>query len=140
MHTRPIRHDDCFALRQAARHISQLYERHLSAAGITPTQFSIVSALERAPDMTMAELAQAMVMERTTVVRVLQPLLRNGLVSAELGGPCQRRLQLTLTRSGQTKLADALRHWQAAQEEFEAKFGRRQAARLRRELFRLTSE
>jgi hypothetical protein len=33
-----------------------------------------------------------------------------------------------------------LRHWQAAQEEFEAKFGRPQAARLRRELFRLTSE
>jgi DNA-binding MarR family transcriptional regulator len=47
---------------------------------------------------------------------------------------------LTLTEGGQTKLADALRHWQAAQEEFEAKFGRRQAASLRRELFRLTSE
>ncbi|WP_335340482.1 MarR family winged helix-turn-helix transcriptional regulator [Burkholderia sp. PAMC 28687] len=107
---------------------------------MTPTQFSIVSALERAPDMTMAELAQAMVMERTTVVRVLQPLLRNGLVSAELGGPCQRRLQLTLTQIGQARLADALRYWHAAQEEFEAKFGRRQAARLRRELFRLTSE
>ena len=90
--------------------------------------------------MTMAELAQAMVMERTTVVRVLQPLLRSGLVSAELGGSCQRRLQLTLTESGRTKLADAQRHFQAAQEEFEAKFGRRKAARLRRELFRLTSE
>ncbi|KQR74037.1 MarR family transcriptional regulator [Burkholderia sp. Leaf177] len=140
MHTPPFRHDDCFALRQAARHISQLYERHLSAAGITPTQFSIVSALERAPDMTMAELAQAMVMERTTVVRTLQPLLRSGLVSAELGGTCQRRLQLTLTESGRTKLADAQLHFQAAQEEFETKFGRRQAARLRRELFRLTSE
>jgi DNA-binding MarR family transcriptional regulator len=140
MHTRLFRHDDCFALRQAARHISQLYERHLSAAGITPTQFSIVSALESAPDMTMAELAQAMVMERTTVVRVLQPLLRSGLISAELGGRCQRRLQLTLTQSGQSRLADARRHWQAAQDEFEAKFGRRQAARLRRELFRLTSE
>jgi len=137
MHTRPSRHDDCFAVRQAARHISQLYERHLSAVQITPTQFSIVSALERMPDLTMAELAQAMVMERTTLVRVLQPLLRSGLVMAKLGGPCQRRLQLTLTEGGQTKLADALRHWQAAQEEFEAKFGRRQAAR---ELFRLTSE
>ena len=45
MHTHPPRHDDCFAVRQAARHISQLYERHLSAVQITPTQFSIVSAL-----------------------------------------------------------------------------------------------
>ena len=80
MHTRLPSHDDCFAVRQAARHISQLYERHLSAVRITPTQFSIVSALARMPEMTMAELAQAMVMERTTLVRVLQPLLRSGLV------------------------------------------------------------
>ena len=85
MHTKIPRHDDCFAIRQAARHISQLYERHLSEVRITPTQFSIVSALERAPDMTMAELAQAMVMERTTLVRALQPLLRNGLVLADDG-------------------------------------------------------
>src|SRR5471032_2823711 len=111
MHTHPPRHDDCFAVRQAARHISQLYERHLSAVQITPTQFSIVSALARMPDMTMAELAQTMVMERTTLVRVLQPLLRSNLVLAKLGGPCQRRLQLTLTEGGRNKLADALRHW-----------------------------
>ncbi|MGA7817148.1 MarR family winged helix-turn-helix transcriptional regulator, partial [Caballeronia sp.] len=68
MHTKIQRHDDCFAIRQAARHISQLYERHLSEVGITPTQFSIVSALDTTPDMTMAELAEAMVMERTTLV------------------------------------------------------------------------
>jgi DNA-binding MarR family transcriptional regulator len=140
MHINPTRHDDCFAVRQAARYISQLYERHLSAVQITPTQFSIVSALDRVPGMTMAELAHAMVMERTTLVRVLQPLLRSGLVLAEQSGSCQRRLQLTLTESGRSKLADALRYWQAAQEEFETKFGREPAAHLRRELFRLSSE
>jgi DNA-binding MarR family transcriptional regulator len=139
MHTKAP-HDDCFALRQAARHISQLYERHLSEVRITPTQFSIVSALSRLPNMTMAELAQAMVMERTTLVRVLQPLLRSGLVAAEQLGTCHRRLQLTLTEPGRAKLAEATQHWEAAQNEFEARFGRRQAARLRRELFRLTRE
>jgi DNA-binding MarR family transcriptional regulator len=137
---RDLPHDDCFALRQAARHISQLYERHLSEARITPTQFSIVSALDRRLSMTMAELAQAMVMERTTLIRVLRPLLRGGLVEARLAGACRRRLQLTLTEGGRAKLAEATRHWQAAQDEFEAKFGRRQAARLRRELFRLTRD
>ena len=139
MHTKIPRHDDCFAIRQAARHISQLYERHLSEVGITPTQFSIVSALDDTPDMTMAELAEAMVMERTTLVRALQPLLRNSLVLAVQGGPCKRRLQLALTERGKTKLTDALTPWQAAQNEFEAKFGQRRAARLRRELFYLTS-
>lgn len=138
MHTRLPRHDDCFALRQAARHISQLYERHLSAAGITPTQFSILSALSFVPDMTMAELADAMVMERTTLVRVLQPLLRSDWVRSAPGEPCTRRLRLTLADAGRTKLTDALVHWKTAQTEFEDRFGKRQAARLRRELFRLT--
>src|ERR1700743_884553 len=105
MHIEPAHaHDDCFALRQAARHISQLYERHLSEVRITPTQFSIVSALNRLPGMTMAELAHAMVMERTTLVRVLQPLLRSGLVASEQFGTCHRRLHVSLTESGRAKL------------------------------------
>jgi DNA-binding MarR family transcriptional regulator len=139
MHTEAP-HDDCFALRQAARHISQLYERHLSEVRITPTQFSIVSALSRLPSMTMVELAQAMVMERTTLVRVLQPLLRAGLVAADQSGDCHGRLRLSLTEPGRGKLAEATQHWEAAQNEFEARFGRRQAARLRRELYRMTRE
>jgi DNA-binding MarR family transcriptional regulator len=139
MHTE-LPHDDCFAVRQAARHISQLYERHLSEARITPTQFSIVSALHREPSMTMAGLAQAMVMDRTTLLRVLRPLLRDGLVEAQPHDACGRRLLLRLTESGRAKFAEATRYCQAAQDEFEAKFGRREAARLRRELFRLTRD
>lgn len=76
-------HDDCFAVRQAARRLSQLYERHLSAAGLTPTQFSILGALGArgangvsagalAPSLTMAQLARTMVMDRTTLLRAAQ--------------------------------------------------------------------
>jgi DNA-binding MarR family transcriptional regulator len=56
--------DDCFAVRQAARHISKLYERHLCKVGITPTQFSILSMLNRHPKSTMIQLADALVTDR----------------------------------------------------------------------------
>ncbi|WP_322012342.1 MarR family winged helix-turn-helix transcriptional regulator [Paraburkholderia sp. J12] len=128
-------HDDCFAVRQAARHLSQLYERHLSAAGLTPTQFSILGMLGRGPSLTMAELARALVMERTTLVRALRPLLRSGLV-ADAGIP--RRRQLTLTPGGHARLGVAGVYWRAAQDEFERRFGPQRAAWLRRELFRVT--
>ncbi|PLZ00910.1 MarR family transcriptional regulator [Burkholderia sp. WAC0059] len=133
--------DDCFAVRQAARHLSQLYERHLVAAGLTPTQFSILGALGRAESLTMAELARAMVMERTTLIRALRPLLRAGLVAdvsipGRRAGP--RRLQLELTGAGRARFAGALVCWRAAQDEFERRFGPRRAAWLRRELFRVT--
>jgi DNA-binding MarR family transcriptional regulator len=140
MHTQSPENDDCFAVRQAARHISQLYERHLSEADITPTQFSILSALGRGPSLTMVELAQAMVMDRTTLVRVLGRLLRSGLVADEPDGQGKRRLQLILTSTGHAKLQEAMVRWRAAQDEFERKFGHQQAASLRRELFRVTRD
>ena len=82
MHSDDLRNDDCFALRQAARHISKLYERHLSEVGITPTQFSILRTLSRRPGLTMADLSRTLVMDRTTLVRALKPLLRRGFVAA----------------------------------------------------------
>ena len=73
---------NCFALRQASRFVTQLYERHLSPAGLTAAQFTILSRLSRAPGATAAELADDLVMDRTTVVRALKPLQRDALVVA----------------------------------------------------------
>jgi DNA-binding MarR family transcriptional regulator len=140
MHSSNLTDDDCFALRQASRHISKLYEHHLSAAGITPTQFSILRTLKRCPNLTMAELAKAMVMDRTTLVRALKPLLRRELVVAPADGQSKRRLRVVLTRSGSAKLDEAAAYWAAAQASFEHRFGQQQATYLRSELFRMTSD
>ncbi|POR51146.1 MarR family transcriptional regulator [Paraburkholderia eburnea] len=137
-------HDDCFAVRQAARHLSQLYERHLSAAGLTPTQFSILGALGAAAvaggeaSLTMAQLSRTMVMERTTLVRALRPLLRGALVEDMAQARECRRRRLALTQAGRERLTEANVHWRAAQDEFERRFGPRRAAWLRRELLRIT--
>ncbi|MFJ1209811.1 MarR family winged helix-turn-helix transcriptional regulator [Burkholderia pyrrocinia] len=140
MHSIDLLDDDCFALRQASRHISKLYEHHLSAVDITPTQFSILGTLAVRAGLTMAELAKAMVMDRTTLVRALQPLLRRGLVATPAEGKRRRRLQIVLTAHGSKKLDEAAVHWAAAQASFERDFGSQQAAHLRRELFRMTHD
>ncbi|KVM76528.1 MarR family transcriptional regulator [Burkholderia ubonensis] len=119
MHSIDLLDDDCFALRQASRHISKLYEHHLSAVDITPTQFTILGTLVVSDGLTMADLAKAMVMDRTTLVRALQPLLRRGLVATSADRKRQRRLQVVLTAHGSQKLDDAAVHWAAAQASFE---------------------
>lgn len=112
----------------------------MSEAGITPTQFSILRILGRCPNLTMAELAKAMVMDRTTLVRALKPLLRRGWVVAPAEGQSNRRLRVVLTRRGAVKLDEAATHWAVAQARFERSFGQQQAAHLRSELFRMTGE
>ncbi|MBB5464569.1 DNA-binding MarR family transcriptional regulator [Paraburkholderia sp. Clong3] len=137
---RPLSYDECncFALRQAARHVTQMYERHLGSVGLTAAQFTILAKLARTPNLPMAELADAMVMERTTLVRAMKPLQRDGLVLAEAADHDNRTLLFSLTEKGKTTFDQASVAWRAAQDEFEKKFGRARAKTLRTELFSIT--
>lgn len=137
MHKTTLTDDDCFAVRQAARRISQFYERYLSRAGVTPSQYSILALLRERPGVTMAMLSAALVIERTALLRALKPLVGAALVTGRIEPRC-RRQTFALTAQGETKIAEAQVHWLAAQEAFEQRFGSAQAARLRDELFRIT--
>ena len=132
--------DDCFAIRQAARHVSQIYDRHLANVGLTITQFSLLGRLKRTGPMTMKQIAEAMRMQRTTLVRTIQPLRRDGLVSSETLGADARALQILLTVAGEARLSAGRVHWHAAQAEFEHRFGEQRAAALRTELFAITRD
>ena len=130
---------NCFAIRQAARYVSQMYERHLNVVGITAAQFTIIAAISRKPGVQMAELADQMVMDRTTLVRALQPLQRDGMVEAAQESASSRAVGLHLTAAGKETLVKASAQWRAAQAEFEAKFGEKRARALRKSLFELTT-
>jgi DNA-binding MarR family transcriptional regulator len=138
---KPMSHDECncFALRQAARYVTQIYERHLSRVGVTAAQFTIMAKLARKPQLTMVDLADSMVMERTTLVRALKPLQRDGLVTSEASEHDGRTYLFSLSDAGKHLFEQAAAAWREAQEEFESKFGRARAKALRSELFNLTA-
>jgi hypothetical protein len=58
---------NCLALRQAARHTSQIYDTHLALVGLRTTQYSILAKLKRLGPLSINELANSMVMDRTTL-------------------------------------------------------------------------
>jgi DNA-binding MarR family transcriptional regulator len=70
----------CTALREAARYVTQLYDRHLAASGLRSTQFSILTRLKQLGPTTINALAHALVMDRTTVGRNILPLQRRRLI------------------------------------------------------------
>jgi DNA-binding MarR family transcriptional regulator len=125
----------CYALaaRRKARHLSRLYDRHLAPAGLSVSQFSILSLLEAHRQLKITELAEMLVMERTSLVRALRPLQAAGWVVAERpeGG---RSLDVGLSRSGLDKVAEAMPLWANAQAAFEDQVGRDRAIRLRDEI------
>ena len=128
---------NCFAVRQAARHVTKLYERHLAEAQLTSAQFSILGALGEGGPMTMADLADVLVMDRTTLLRAMKPLQREDFLKTTSSTEDPRQLVFALSPAGVRKLKQALPLWHKAQEEFEAEVGAGEAARLRRSLLAL---
>jgi DNA-binding MarR family transcriptional regulator len=130
---------NCFATRQAARHITRLYEKHLAEADVTSAQFSILVVLDEKRRAPMSDLADALVMDRTTLLRAVKPLQRDGFVIAKRGDGegDPRQVTFSLTAAGRDKLKDAMTYWMSAQQEFEAQVGPTRAARMRTDLFAL---
>ena len=122
---------NCLAMRKAARHVSQLYDRCLAPAGLRVTQFSLLARLHRLGPRTVGELAADLVLDRTTLTRNLRPLERDGLVAAVADPGDRRRHALSLTEAGAGRLRAAWALWAEAQARFERAYGGPEAADLR---------
>jgi DNA-binding MarR family transcriptional regulator len=125
---------NCLALRQAARHATQFYDRYLAPTELRTTQFSILAKLKRMGPMTINALAGELVMDRTTLGRTMLPLERDGLITVKDATSDRRSKELHLTRAGAERLRAARKLWSEAQTRFEAVFGAERAFKLRNEL------
>ncbi|KAF1015094.1 MAG: hypothetical protein GAK31_02582 [Stenotrophomonas maltophilia] len=121
----------CLASRRSARYLTRLYERHLAPLQMTSSQFSVLSILHHEGRATVAVLAAALEMERTTLVRALKPMKLAGWVNDAAAVKAGRAAVLTLTAAGRRKLERGIPLWQAAQQEFEDEVGRDAADRMR---------
>jgi DNA-binding MarR family transcriptional regulator len=111
----------CFKLRKLTRTMSRLYDQHLAAAGLKTTQYSVLANAAREA-LPVAELAERLGTERTTLTRNLKPLTEAGWI-ALLPGPDARQRIVTITDAGRAKLKAAYPSWRAAQTAFEDLMG-----------------
>lgn len=128
---RPSATCNCASLREAARHISQLYDHHLAAAGLRNTQFTILAQLKGAGPMSVNALADSLGADRTTLARNLQPLLRRRLITAGRSAVDARSKDLQLTAAGLRRFEAGASAWSGAQAQFEAHLGPQKASALR---------
>src|SRR6516225_2618686 len=122
---------NCFAVRSAARHVTQLYDQLLAPAGLRVTQFSILAKLKRKGPLTINALADDLVMDRTTLGRNVLPLERDGLIAIEPMASDRRSKELHLTKAGDKRFQAAREGWIKAQTGFESAFGNKRTSELR---------
>ena len=104
----------CANVRKASRAISQVYDSALQPADIKATQFTVLATLSMNGHLPVSQLADIMVMDRTTLTRNLQPLLKRKLV-ATAPGDDRRVRNVHLTPQGKRLLDRAIPLWRKAQ-------------------------
>lgn len=111
----------CTALRKASRAVSRFYDEALAPTGLTTPQFAVLRQVAGMGDPPLSRLAEALVMDRTTLYRTLQPLVRDALLSITPGPG--RAKSVHLTDEGRRRMQAATPPWEAAQAAFLHRFG-----------------
>jgi DNA-binding MarR family transcriptional regulator len=104
----------CFNLRWVTRAVTQFYDAEMRRDGIRPTQGTILMALNAKESWSMAELSDWLGMDRTTLVRNLRPLQRDGFAQA-VGGGRGNRVELAMTAKGRKQIEKLMPAWKSAQ-------------------------
>jgi DNA-binding MarR family transcriptional regulator len=120
------------SIQQAARHITRFYNECLAEVGLRGTQYTVLLFISRQGSIGVNALAQALVMDRTTVAHNLKPLERDGLVSVAVDTTDRRARVISLTKLGKKQVQEGQAAWVKAQRLFEAKFGEKNARQLRK--------
>jgi len=129
----------CFNLRCVSRAVTRFFDAEVRRLGIRPTQTPILGALQAKEGWSMADLSEWLGMERTTLVRNLRPLQRDGLVRAK-GGGRGTHVELVITEKGRSTLAKTLPVWRGAQEQVVAILGKQRWSTIMGDLAKVATK
>lgn len=112
----------CYKVRKAARVITKLYDEALRPINLRVTQLSLLMTIRILETVTVVRLAQAAVIDRTTLTRNIQLLEKRGLIKINPGED-RREREITLTADGVEALAAAIPFWEEAQNRIRQELG-----------------
>lgn len=105
--------------RMAARAVSRRYDRQVRPFGLKAAQFAVLGLVKRNAGATMADLAELVSMDRTTLLRNLVLLDGKGLVTRRPAASGVGK-SYDLTPAGDALVIAAIPAWRRAQTELEA--------------------
>lgn len=123
-------------LRRATRAIGRHYDAALKPSGLKSTQFTVLAVFAYHAELSMTKLAEVLGMDRTTLTRNLQPLIRAGWLE-QTGEKDARVRMVRMTEAGQMKLEEATPFWEEAQRRAAAPLATHQRADLMDALARI---
>ena len=104
----------CLRMRKATRFVTQFYDQKLKLVGLRITQFSILSLIATDSKRTMMSIAEELLMDRTTLTRGLNILLKEELIE-QVKAKDSRKKIMKLSDKGHKILEKAIPLWLEAE-------------------------
>ena len=104
----------CATLRKTSRTLTRMYDEALKPSGLLATQYIVLVAIQKDQPVTIGQLAETLVMDRTTLTRNLKPLEKSGLIASGRGED-QRMHVVSLSLKGKTAVEKAFPLWRKVQ-------------------------
>ncbi|MDF2884329.1 MAG: transcriptional regulator MarR family [Clostridiaceae bacterium] len=114
----------CRNLRMTSRVVTQYFDKAFQSVGLRATQFALLADISSRESSTVGELADALLMDQTTVTRNVEILRKRGFADVRLGDDDSRKRCISITDLGTTTLIGAIPSWEKAQQLIEEKIGK----------------
>jgi len=126
----------CGNVRMAARALTAHYDAYLAPSGLTSNQLAVLWSVIAAEPIALGEIADYLVMDKTSVTRSIASLAAMGLVVLRTGTDARVKLTSS-TAKGRKAFAAAIPLWRKAQAAARRTMGRGNFTRTVREARRV---
>jgi DNA-binding MarR family transcriptional regulator len=126
-----------YILKRAELAVRSCVEVALAEFSLTPTQFLTLTRLRDAEELSSAALAREIGVRPQSILEVIGPLERRGLIEREASPAHRRTLHIQLTASGRKVLQQALRVASKLEAELLSALSAREIAVLQKALVKL---
>ena len=106
-----------------------MYNQEMQPTGLELTQFTLLTALKMTGETTQGRLGKVLVLDSTSLTRMLRPMVKHGWI-LEKEGEDRRQKLLRLSASGEAKLKQSSPHWERAQARLKRRLGQARWAQM----------
>jgi DNA-binding MarR family transcriptional regulator len=119
----------CATLRETSRTLTRMYDEALKPSGLLATQYIVLVAIQKDQPATIGQLAETLVMDRTTLTRNLKPLEKSGLIASGKGEDSRTHV-VSLTIKGKAAIEKTFPLWRKVQGHVATTLGSKRLAHL----------
>lgn len=125
-----LEHHVGFWLRFVSNHVSGAFQRRLEAYGVTVAEWVTLRSIRSLGSCSLAELAERMGSDPSTVSRLVERVLKKGLAARTPVSGDRRRVRIELTRKGGSLVPRLAREADANDELYFGHLSRKERASL----------